>query len=75
MRHYQPLAERMRPQTLEQVLGQGHLLATGAPLRVLLERGQCPSLVFWGTAGVGKMLSGDPPSSAALINAKELIQL
>jgi len=54
MINYKPLAERMRPQTLEQVLGQDHLLATGAPLRVLLERGQCPSLVFWGTAGVGK---------------------
>ena len=54
MRHYQPLAERMRPQTLEQVLGQEHLLGVGAPLRVLLEHGQCPSLVFWGTAGVGK---------------------
>lgn len=54
MRHYQPLAERMRPQCLDEVLGQEHLLGVGAPLRVLLERGQCPSLVFWGTAGVGK---------------------
>jgi putative ATPase len=51
---YQPLAERMRPQLLTEVLGQEHLLAVGAPLQVLLARGQCPSLVFWGTAGVGK---------------------
>jgi putative ATPase len=51
---YQPLAERMRPQLLTEVLGQEHLLAVGAPLQVLLVRGQCPSLVFWGTAGVGK---------------------
>ena len=51
---YQPLAERMRPQTLDQVCGQQHLLAEGAPLRVLLSTGQCPSLVLWGSAGVGK---------------------
>ena len=54
MSHYQPLAERMRPQCLDEVLGQAHLLAQGAPLQVLLARGQCPSLVFWGSAGVGK---------------------
>lgn len=51
---YQPLAERMRPRTLDDVLGQPHLLAEGAPLRVLLMNGQCPSLVFWGPPGVGK---------------------
>ena len=51
---YQPLAERMRPQNLDQVCGQQHLLADSAPLRVLLSQGQCPSLVFWGSAGVGK---------------------
>jgi putative ATPase len=50
----QPLAERMRPQTLDEVLGQDHLLGAGAPLRVLLSNGQCPSLVFWGPPGVGK---------------------
>ena len=50
----QPLAERMRPQTLDEVLGQDHLLGAGAPLRVLLSNGQCPSLVFWGSPGVGK---------------------
>lgn len=49
-----PLAERMRPQTLTEVLGQEHLLADDAPLHILLARGQCPSLVFWGPAGVGK---------------------
>ena len=54
MNDYRPLAERMRPQCLEDVLGQQHLLAIGAPLQVLLSRGQCSSLVFWGSAGVGK---------------------
>ena len=49
-----PLAERMRPRRLEEVLGQEHLLAPGAPLRVLIESGRIPSMVFWGPPGVGK---------------------
>jgi len=51
---YRPLADRMRPRTLDEVFGQTHLLAPGAPLRILLDHGQCPSLVFWGPPGVGK---------------------
>ena len=49
-----PLAQRMRPRTLDEVVGQEHLLAAGAPLRVLLEAGKIPSMVFWGPPGVGK---------------------
>jgi putative ATPase len=49
-----PLAERMRPRNLDEVAGQEHLLAAGAPLRTLLEAGKIPSLVFWGPPGVGK---------------------
>ena len=49
-----PLAERMRPRTLDEVAGQDHLLGDGAPLRVLLEAGNVPSMVFWGPPGVGK---------------------
>jgi putative ATPase len=49
-----PLAERMRPRTLDEVAGQQHLLAPGAPLRVALEAGRIPSMVFWGPPGVGK---------------------
>lgn len=49
-----PLAERMRPRTLDEVAGQEHLLGAGAPLRVLLEAGNVPSMVFWGPPGVGK---------------------
>ncbi|HEX4871121.1 MAG TPA: replication-associated recombination protein A [Nevskiaceae bacterium] len=49
-----PLAERLRPRTLDEVVGQRHLLAPQAPLRMLLARGQPPSLVFWGPPGVGK---------------------
>jgi putative ATPase len=44
----------MRPRTLDEVAGQEHLLGAGAPLRVLLEAGSVPSLVFWGPPGVGK---------------------
>jgi len=44
----------MRPRQLDEVLGQDHLLAPGAPLRVLLEAGSIPSMVFWGPPGVGK---------------------
>src|SRR5436190_19543153 len=49
-----PLAERMRPQTLDEVLGQGHLLDPGKPLRTAIERDQTPSMIFWGPPGVGK---------------------
>lgn len=49
-----PLAERMRPQSLDAVYGQAHLLAPAAPLRIVLESGHIPSMVFWGPPGVGK---------------------
>ncbi|MGQ0622741.1 MAG: replication-associated recombination protein A [Panacagrimonas sp.] len=54
MKPVAPIAERMRPRVLDEVLGQDHLLAPGAPLRVLLEAGRIPSMVFWGPPGVGK---------------------
>lgn len=49
-----PLAERVRPRLLDEFVGQEHLLGEGKPLRVLIERGQVPSLVFWGPPGTGK---------------------
>ena len=49
-----PLADRMRPQTLDEVLGQGHLLDPGKPLRIAIERDQVPSMLLWGPPGVGK---------------------
>lgn len=54
MNVHAPLAERMRPQSLHEVVGQDHLLAPNAPLRSMLESGRMPSLVFWGPPGVGK---------------------
>jgi len=49
-----PLAERMRPRTLDDVVGQAHLLGTGKPLRVAFESGRPHSMIFWGPPGVGK---------------------
>jgi putative ATPase len=50
----QPLAERMRPKTLDEVIGQSHLLAEGAFLRQLVLQKQPFSLIFWGPPGSGK---------------------
>lgn len=49
-----PLAERMRPQAIDDVAGQQHLLASGCPLRVFVERGELPSMILWGPPGTGK---------------------
>src|SRR5579885_3857347 len=49
-----PLAERMRPRTLDEYVGQEHLLAPGKPLRVQIERDDPASMIFWGPPGVGK---------------------
>ena len=49
-----PLADRIRPQTLDEVVGQKHLLGDGKPLRRILESGTIPNLIFYGPSGVGK---------------------
>jgi putative ATPase len=49
-----PLADRMRPQTLDEFLGQEHLVGPGKPLRVQIEGGQLTSLILWGPPGSGK---------------------
>ncbi|MBU6257422.1 MAG: replication-associated recombination protein A [Burkholderiales bacterium] len=49
-----PLAERLRPQRLDEVVGQRHLLGPGRPLRVAFESGRLPSIILWGPPGVGK---------------------
>ncbi len=49
-----PLAEKLRPQTLDDVVGQRHLLAPGKPLRVAFDAGRLPSMILWGPPGVGK---------------------
>ncbi len=49
-----PLAERLRPATLDEVVGQGHLLGEGKPLRLAFTSGRLPSMILWGPPGVGK---------------------
>lgn len=49
-----PLAERMRPKNIDEVLGQDHLLGKNAPLRSFFESSSFPSMIFWGPPGVGK---------------------
>lgn len=60
---YAPLAARLRPRSLEEYIGQTHLMGQGRPLRTVLERGQCYSMILWGPPGVGK-------TTLALIFAK-----
>ena len=49
-----PLAERLRPRTIDEVIGQAHLLGQGKPLRVAFESGKPHSMILWGPPGVGK---------------------
>src|SRR5271156_5076956 len=49
-----PLAERMRPRTLDEFAGQEHLVGPGKPLRMLIETDDPASIIFWGPPGVGK---------------------
>ncbi|HEX5000164.1 MAG TPA: AAA family ATPase, partial [Terriglobia bacterium] len=77
-----PLAERMRPQTLDEIVGQRHLLDQGKPLRTAIERDHPPSMILWGPPGVGKTTlahviaritkSDFIPFSAVLSGVKEI---
>jgi putative ATPase len=51
---YQPLADLLRPQTLDEVYGQEHILGKGAVLRRLIDSGNIPNMVFYGPSGTGK---------------------
>jgi putative ATPase len=75
----------MRPQTLDEVLGQDHLLSPGKPLRTAIERDQVPSMILWGPPGVGKTTlaqiiarmtkSTFVPFSAVLAGIKEIKEI
>ena len=49
-----PLAERIRPTALDDVVGQTHLVGEGKPLRRIIESGRIPNMIFYGPSGVGK---------------------
>ena len=51
---YAPLADKIRPTTLDDVVGQEHILAPGRPLRRIIESGSVPNMIFYGPSGVGK---------------------
>jgi putative ATPase len=51
---FAPLAAQLRPKTLNDYVGQQHILSAGMPLRVAIEQGHCHSLIFWGPPGTGK---------------------
>jgi putative ATPase len=77
-----PLADRMRPQTLDEFAGQQHILGPGKPLRRQIESGQLTSLILWGPPGTGKttlarLMAGKSgahfvPFSAVLSGSKEI---
>ncbi|MBL0325949.1 MAG: replication-associated recombination protein A [Cytophagaceae bacterium] len=54
MDNFVPLAERLRPRTLDDYIGQEHILGRGKALRIALEAGLLPSMILWGPPGVGK---------------------
>ena len=49
-----PLADRIRPKTIDDIVGQKHLIAPDRPLRKIIESGDIPNLIFYGPSGVGK---------------------
>src|SRR5579875_3447049 len=51
---HRPLADRMRPETLEDYVGQAHLLGPGKPLRQRIERDELASMILWGPPGSGR---------------------
>jgi putative ATPase len=67
-----PLAARMRPKTLDEVVGQRHLVAPGAPLRALVEQDRLTSAVLWGPPGTGKTTLA---SVIASVTAKAFVPL
>jgi putative ATPase len=82
---HQPLAERMRPRTLDEVIGQEKLLGSGKPLRVQIENDNLGSMLFWGPPGCGKTTlarliarltkSEFVPFSAVLAGIKDIKQV
>jgi putative ATPase len=67
-----PLAARLRPRTLDEIVGQGHLIGPGAPLRALIESDRLTSAILWGPPGTGKTTLA---SVIAQVTAKEFVPM
>jgi putative ATPase len=67
-----PLADRMRPEKFEDILGQQHLIGDEGPLRMFFESGEFPSMLFWGPPGVGKTTFAHVISQEADHNFRKL---
>src|SRR2546428_9082634 len=58
-----PLATRMRPRTLDEVVGQRHLIGEGKPLTTFVQSSRLPSMLLWGPAGGGQTTPSHPPGN------------
>ena len=67
-----PLASRMRPRTLDEFIGQDHIIGPGKPLRLALEKGYAGSLILWGPPGVGKTTLAEIIASMVRAEVKRL---
>ena len=70
---YQPLAERLRPQTLDEFVGQSQLVGEGAALRQALLAGRIHSMVLWGPPGTGKTLLAKAIANETFPNYRQLL--
>lgn len=74
-----PLADRLRPEKIEDMVGQKHLLAEGMPLRNILNSGTLPNLIFYGPSGTGKTtlakIIAKPQTASCISSTEQMRQL